>query len=84
MGRPAAQEIPTQLALLALGFLGPEHGRLLADLGAQLDQRGHVARDENFTTSQDSIFMAGDISRGQPLIVWQSLRAAPPEGSMPT
>jgi glutamate synthase (NADPH/NADH) small chain len=64
-----AQEIPAQLALLALGF-GPEHGRLLADLGVQLDRRGHVARDENFMTSQDGVFVAGDMGRGQSLIVW--------------
>ena len=43
-----AREIPAQLALLALGLLGPEHGRLLADLGVQLGRCGDdVARDEN-------------------------------------
>ena len=64
------QELPAQLALLALGFLGPEHGKLLADLGVALDQRGNVARDENFMTNVEGVFAAGDMARGQSLIVW--------------
>ncbi|NMI00388.1 glutamate synthase subunit beta [Pseudonocardia acidicola] len=63
-------EIPAQLALVALGFVGPERGRLLADLGVDLDGRGNVARDENFMSSVEGVFVAGDMGRGQSLIVW--------------
>ena len=62
--------MPAQLALIALGFRGPEHGRLLAELGVALDERGTVARDERFMTSVEGVFAAGDIGRGQSLVVW--------------
>ncbi|MHA6797061.1 glutamate synthase subunit beta [Pseudonocardia bannensis] len=65
-----AQEIPAQLALLALGFLGPERGRLLTELGVEFDERGNVARDENFMSTVEGVFVAGDMGRGQSLIVW--------------
>jgi glutamate synthase (NADPH/NADH) small chain len=64
------KEIPAQLVLLAMGFVGPEKGKLLADLGVDLDQRGNVARDAGFMTSVDGVFSAGDMGRGQSLIVW--------------
>jgi glutamate synthase (NADPH/NADH) small chain len=64
------KEIPAQLVLLAMGFVGPEKGKLLTDLGVELDQRGNVARDANFMTSVDGVFSAGDMGRGQSLIVW--------------
>jgi glutamate synthase (NADPH/NADH) small chain len=64
------KELPAQLVLLAMGFVGPEKGKLLADLGVELDQRGNVARDDNFMTSVDGVFSAGDMGRGQSLIVW--------------
>jgi glutamate synthase (NADPH) small chain len=64
------KELPAQLVLLAMGFVGPEKGKLLADLGVELDQRGNVARDANFMTSVDGVFSAGDMGRGQSLIVW--------------
>jgi glutamate synthase (NADPH/NADH) small chain len=66
----SATEIPAQLALLALGFLGPEHGRLVADLGVEFDECGNVLRDENFMSSVEGAFVAGDMGRGQSLIVW--------------
>jgi len=66
----SATEIPAQLALLALGFLGPERGRLVTDLGVELDECGNVSRDENFMSSVDGAFVAGDMGRGQSLIVW--------------
>jgi glutamate synthase (NADPH) small chain len=66
----APTEMPAQLALLALGFDGPERSRLLADLGVAFDARGTVARDEHFMTSVDGVFAAGDIGRGQSLVVW--------------
>ncbi|GAA4615430.1 glutamate synthase subunit beta [Saccharopolyspora hordei] len=64
------REIPAQLVLLAMGFVGPEREGLLTDLGVELDARGNVARDENFMTSVDGVFVAGDMGRGQSLIVW--------------
>jgi glutamate synthase (NADPH/NADH) small chain len=64
------QEIPAQLVLLAMGFVGPERGPLLEDLGAELDQRGNVARDEDRQTSVPGVFACGDMGRGQSLIVW--------------
>ncbi|ALL75996.1 glutamate synthase [Pseudonocardia sp. EC080610-09] len=64
------QELPAQLVLLAMGFVGPEKGRLLTDLEVELDGRGNVARDETYMSSADGVFVAGDIGRGQSLIVW--------------
>ncbi|MDA3631138.1 glutamate synthase subunit beta [Saccharopolyspora sp. WRP15-2] len=64
------REIPAELVLLAMGFVGPEREGLLADLGVELDPRGNVARDENFMTTVDGVFTAGDMGRGQSLIVW--------------
>ncbi|SFT05436.1 glutamate synthase subunit beta [Saccharopolyspora flava] len=64
------REIPAQLVLLAMGFVGPEKPGLIEDLGVELDARGNVARDENFMSSVDGVFSAGDMGRGQSLIVW--------------
>ena len=64
------KELPAQLVLLAMGFVGPEKGKLLSDLGVELDQRGNVARNQSFMTSVDGVFSAGDMGRGQSLIVW--------------
>ncbi len=64
------RELECQLVLLAMGFVGPEKGKLLADLGVELDQRGNVARDENYLSSVENVFVAGDMGRGQSLIVW--------------
>ena len=63
-------EIPCQLVLLAMGFLGPQHDGLLDDLGVGYDPRSNVARDAEFTSSVDGVFVAGDMGRGQSLIVW--------------
>jgi glutamate synthase (NADPH/NADH) small chain len=63
-------ELPAQLVLLAMGFLGPQREGLIEDLGVELDQRGNVARDKDFRTSLDNVFVAGDMGRGQSLIVW--------------
>ncbi|OJY49625.1 glutamate synthase subunit beta [Pseudonocardia sp. 73-21] len=62
--------LPAQLVLLAMGFVGPEKGKLLDDLGVELDERGNVARDQSFMTSVEGVFSAGDMGRGQSLIVW--------------
>ena len=64
------RELPCQLVLLAMGFVGPEKGALLADLGVDLDERGNVARDRSFMTNVEGVFSAGDMGRGQSLIVW--------------
>jgi glutamate synthase (NADPH/NADH) small chain len=64
------REIACGLVLLAMGFTGPERGRLLTDLGVEFDSRGNVARDGAFTTSVPGVFVAGDAGRGQSLIVW--------------
>jgi glutamate synthase (NADPH/NADH) small chain len=66
----AVRELPAQLALIALGFVGPERSRLLVELGVALDERGTVARDEHFMTSVEGVFAAGDMGRGQSLVVW--------------
>ncbi len=64
------REIPCQLVLLAMGFLGPQREGLLEQLGVELDPRTNVARDGTFATSVDGVFVAGDMGRGQSLIVW--------------
>ncbi|MGE3277850.1 MAG: glutamate synthase subunit beta [Vicinamibacterales bacterium] len=58
------------LVLLAMGFTGPTKSRLLDDLGVKLTERGTVARDERWMTSAPRVFAAGDMQRGQSLIVW--------------
>ena len=63
-------EIKTDLVLLAMGFLGAERGPLLEDLGVTLTSRGNVARDSRWMTNVPGIFTAGDMQRGQSLIVW--------------
>ena len=63
-------EIPADLVLLALGFVGPERGPLVNDLGLKLTDRGNVWRDERWMTNVPGVFTAGDMQRGQSLIVW--------------
>ena len=63
-------ELPCQLVLLAMGFVGPDKSKLLSDLGVELDQRSNVARDADFMSSAEGVFVAGDMGRGQSLIVW--------------
>jgi glutamate synthase (NADPH/NADH) small chain len=77
--KPGSEKVwPVELALLAMGFVGPEKDGMLADLGVALDGRGNVAVDEEKATSVKGVFAAGDMSRGQSLIVWaiQEGRAA--------
>jgi glutamate synthase (NADPH) small chain len=64
------RELPADLVLLAMGFLGPEREGMLNELGVKLDPRGNVAVDAQKMTSAPGIFAAGDMSRGQSLIVW--------------
>jgi glutamate synthase (NADPH/NADH) small chain len=62
--------IETELVLLALGFLGPVRSGMIEQLGLKLDARGNVATDENYATSVEGVFAAGDMRRGQSLVVW--------------
>ena len=59
-----------ELVLLAMGFVGPEKGGLLSDLGVKLTERGNVWADDRWMTSVPGVFTAGDMQRGQSLIVW--------------
>jgi glutamate synthase (NADPH/NADH) small chain len=63
-------EWPAQMILLAMGFLGPETAGLLSELGVSIDERGNVAIDEDKMTSVPKVFAAGDMARGQSLVVW--------------
>jgi glutamate synthase (NADPH/NADH) small chain len=63
-------ELDVDLVLLAMGFTGPVREGLLTDLGVKLDARGAVAVDENYMTSVEGVFAAGDTKRGASLIVW--------------
>ncbi len=63
-------ELPAELVLLAMGFLGPQQEGLLDQLAVALDPRGNVERDAAFMTSKPGVFACGDMGRGQSLIVW--------------
>jgi glutamate synthase (NADPH/NADH) small chain len=58
------------LVLLAMGFLGPVRNGMIEQLGLALDNRGNVAANVDYMTSVDGIFAAGDMRRGQSLVVW--------------
>jgi glutamate synthase (NADPH/NADH) small chain len=62
--------LDVDLVLLAMGFLGPVKGGMIEQLGVALDQRGNVAANAEYMTSVDGIFAAGDMRRGQSLVVW--------------
>jgi glutamate synthase (NADPH/NADH) small chain len=63
-------ELPCELVLLAMGFMGPQKPGLLEQLGVELNQRGNVARDAQWQTNVPNVFVCGDMGRGQSLIVW--------------
>jgi len=76
-GRRAMNEVPgsemeieTDFVLLAMGFTGPERGGVLKEMGVKLDARGNVQADQNYMTSIPGVFAAGDMRRGQSLVVW--------------
>ena len=78
-GRPAKfvekegseREIPCELALLAMGFVHPQHEGLINQLGVELDERGNVkATEQAYQTNIQKVFTAGDMRRGQSLVVW--------------
>jgi glutamate synthase (NADPH/NADH) small chain len=62
--------IEADLVLIAMGFLGPVRNGMIEQLGVQLDNRGNVATDENYMSSVPGVFVAGDMRRGQSLVVW--------------
>jgi glutamate synthase (NADPH/NADH) small chain len=64
------RELPADFAFLAMGFTGPEKSALTDQLAVKLDERGNIARDSSFQTSEEGVFVAGDAGRGQSLIVW--------------
>jgi glutamate synthase (NADPH/NADH) small chain len=65
------RDIPCELALLAMGFLHPQHQGLIEQLEIELDERGNVrAPEKNYQTSIPKVFAAGDMRRGQSLVVW--------------
>jgi glutamate synthase (NADPH) small chain len=64
------REIPADFAFLAMGFTGPEKSALIDQLEVGLDERGNIKRDENFQSTEEAIYVAGDVGRGQSLIVW--------------
>ncbi len=64
------RELPTDLVLLAMGFTGAQRTGLMEDLGVDIDGRGNVVRDADWQSSVPGVFVAGDIGRGQSLIVW--------------
>ena len=64
------EEMPAELVLLAMGFVGPERGPLIDQFGVDLDPRGNVARDERWATNVAGVYVCGDMGRGQSLIVW--------------
>jgi glutamate synthase (NADPH/NADH) small chain len=61
--------LPCELALLAVGFIGAEKGGMIDELGIELDERGNI-KSANYMTTREGIFSAGDIRRGQSLVVW--------------
>ena len=63
-------ELPAERVYLAMGFLGPEPAGLLTELGVELDERSNVRRGDDWMSSVEGVFVAGDMGRGQSLIVW--------------
>ena len=64
------RELSADLVLLAMGFVGPEKGEWLGRVGVDFDERGNVWRNDDFMTNVPGVFVAGDMGRGQSLIVW--------------
>lgn len=64
------QELPADFVFLAMGFTGPEKSQLIDQLKVELDERGNIKRADDYQSSQEGIYVAGDAGRGQSLIVW--------------
>ncbi len=76
-GRPLKIVVPKSkttekidLVLIAMGFVHPEHNGIVEDLNLKLDNRGNVSADDNYMTNIEGVFSAGDMRRGQSLVVW--------------
>jgi glutamate synthase (NADPH/NADH) small chain len=68
---PGSEKVyPADLVLLAMGFTGPVRNGMIEQLGVELDQRGNIKTDEAYMSSRPGIFAAGDMRRGQSLVVW--------------
>ena len=69
--KDSEREIPCELALLAMGFVHPQYAGFINELGVELDSKGNVkASEKNYQTNLPKVFAAGDIRRGQSLVVW--------------
>ena len=66
----SAFELPCDMVLLAMGFTGAERHGVVGELGVALDARGSVAADDSWSTNVEGVFVCGDMTRGQSLIVW--------------
>ncbi len=64
------REIPADYVFLAMGFTGVEPGGWVTQFGVELDERGNIKREDDYSTLADGVFVAGDSGRGQSLIVW--------------
>lgn len=69
-GKGEGFEIEADLVVLSLGFLHPEHTGLVSALQLKLDERGNVHTDADYMSSREKVFAAGDMRRGQSLVVW--------------
>ncbi|MCV2491687.1 glutamate synthase subunit beta, partial [Geodermatophilus sp. YIM 151500] len=78
------QEIPADLVLLAMGFTGAQREGLVDGLGVEVDGRGNVVRDRDFMSTVPGVFVAGDIGRGQSLIVWAIAEGRAAAGAVDT
>ena len=64
------REIAADFVFLAMGFVGPEKDSWLDKLGVELDERGNLKRNDAYMSNVPGVFVAGDMGRGQSLIVW--------------
>lgn len=64
------RELPADVVMLAMGFVGPEADLLVEQMGVERDERGNLQRDRGYQTNVPGVFVAGDAGRGQSLIVW--------------
>ncbi len=78
------RELPAQLVLLAMGFTGAQREGLVESLGLEMDARGNVVRDGEFMASEPGVFVAGDVGRGQSLIVWAIAEGRAAAGAVDT
>jgi glutamate synthase (NADPH/NADH) small chain len=63
-------DIDADLVILAIGFVHPEHSGPVKELGLKLDQKGNIKTGDDYETSVKGVFSAGDMRRGQSLVVW--------------